>query len=99
MFLLENMFQGGVLISKEDLYAAAIAAALVRCSACSSRRPRPAARCVAVADDHQAAQAIGHPLNRIWVIVWSVAGFRRAGWPHHLGQASWGCSSRSRWWR
>ena len=29
----------------------------------------------AVADDHQAAQSIGIPLNRIWVIVWSVAGF------------------------
>jgi branched-chain amino acid transport system permease protein len=28
----------------------------------------------AVADDHQAAQSIGIPLNRIWVIVWSVAG-------------------------
>ena len=27
------------------------------------------------ADDHQAAQSIGIPLNRIWVIVWSVAGF------------------------
>ncbi len=28
----------------------------------------------AVADDHQAAQSIGIPLSRIWVIVWSVAG-------------------------
>ncbi len=28
----------------------------------------------AVADDHQAAQSIGIPLNRIWVVVWSVAG-------------------------
>ena len=28
-----------------------------------------------MADDHQAAQSIGIPLNRIWVIVWSVAGF------------------------
>ena len=27
------------------------------------------------ADDHQAAQSIGIPLNRIWVIVWTVAGF------------------------
>jgi branched-chain amino acid transport system permease protein len=27
-----------------------------------------------VADDHQAAQSIGIPLSRIWVIVWSVAG-------------------------
>ena len=29
----------------------------------------------AVADDHQAAQSIGIPLNHIWVIVWSLAGF------------------------
>jgi branched-chain amino acid transport system permease protein len=28
----------------------------------------------AVADDHQAAQSIGIPLNRSWVIVWCVAG-------------------------
>jgi branched-chain amino acid transport system permease protein len=28
----------------------------------------------AVADDHQAAQSIGVPLNYIWLIVWSVAG-------------------------
>jgi branched-chain amino acid transport system permease protein len=28
----------------------------------------------AVADDHQAAQSVGIPLNRIWLIVWSVAG-------------------------
>ncbi len=33
-------------------------------------RPRVAR----VADDHQAAQSIGIPLNRIWVMVWSVAG-------------------------
>jgi branched-chain amino acid transport system permease protein len=29
----------------------------------------------AVADDHQAALSIGIPLQTIWVIVWSVAGF------------------------
>jgi branched-chain amino acid transport system permease protein len=29
----------------------------------------------AVADDHQAAQSVGIPLNQIWVIVWTVAGF------------------------
>ena len=28
-----------------------------------------------MADDHQAAQSIGIPLSRVWVIVWSVAGF------------------------
>ena len=34
----------------------------------------------AVADDHQAAQSIGIPLARIWVIVWCVAGWSR-WWP------------------
>jgi branched-chain amino acid transport system permease protein len=29
----------------------------------------------AVADDHQAALAVGIPLQHIWVIVWTVAGF------------------------
>ena len=29
----------------------------------------------AVADDHQAALAVGIPLQQIWAIVWSVAGF------------------------
>jgi branched-chain amino acid transport system permease protein len=28
----------------------------------------------AVADDHQAAQSVGIPLNRMWVIVWSISG-------------------------
>ena len=28
-----------------------------------------------MADDHQAAQSVGIPLNRSWVIVWSVSGF------------------------
>jgi branched-chain amino acid transport system permease protein len=29
----------------------------------------------AVADDHQAALSVGIPLERIWVVVWAVAGF------------------------
>ena len=46
IFLFENVFQGGILVNKEDLYAALIAAALVaRARRCSSRRPPPAARC------------------------------------------------------
>src|SRR5256885_1353232 len=28
----------------------------------------------AVADDHQAAQSVGIPLNRIWLMVWAVSG-------------------------
>ena len=75
VFLLESVFQGGVLISQEDLVAAAIAAALVAALALFSQKTATGRALRAVADDHQAAQSIGIPLNRIWVIVWSVAGF------------------------
>ena len=74
MFVLENMFQGGVLISQEDLYAAAIAAVLVVCLSVFFQKTKTGRALRAVADDHQAAQSIGIPLSRIWVIVWSVAG-------------------------
>jgi branched-chain amino acid transport system permease protein len=75
MFLFENVFPGGVLISKEDLYAAAIAATLVTLLSLFFQKTATGRALRAVADDHQAAQSIGIPLNRIWVIVWSVAGF------------------------
>ena len=75
MFLLESMFQGGVLVNKEDLYAAGIAAALVIVLSLFFQYTSTGRALRAVADDHQAAQSIGIPLNRIWVIVWSVAGF------------------------
>ncbi len=75
MFLLESVFQGGVLVSKEDLYAAVIAAALVAALSLFFQKTGTGRALRAVADDHQAAQSIGIPLSRIWVIVWSVAGF------------------------
>jgi branched-chain amino acid transport system permease protein len=75
MFLFESTFQGGILVNKEDLYAAAIAAALVAVLSLFFQKTATGRALRAVADDHQAAQSIGIPLNRIWVIVWSVAGF------------------------
>jgi branched-chain amino acid transport system permease protein len=75
MFVMETMFQGGVLVNKEDLYAAAIAASLVGALSLFFQYTSTGRALRAVADDHQAAQSIGIPLNRIWVIVWSVAGF------------------------
>ena len=74
IFLLENVFQGGILVSQEDLYAAVIAAALVAVLSLFFQKTATGRALRAVADDHQAAQSIGIPLNRIWVIVWSVAG-------------------------
>jgi branched-chain amino acid transport system permease protein len=75
MFLFEGAFQGGVLINKEDLYAALIAAALVAALTLFFQKTATGRALRAVADDHQAAQSIGIGLSRIWVIVWSVAGF------------------------
>lgn len=75
IFLLESVFQGGILVGKEDLYAAAIAAALVIALAAFFQYTSTGRALRAVADDHQAAQSIGIPLSRVWVIVWSVAGF------------------------
>ncbi|MFC5608989.1 branched-chain amino acid ABC transporter permease [Variovorax soli] len=74
MFVLESLFQGGVLINKEDVIAAVIAAALVALLSLFFQKTGTGRALRAVADDHQAAQSIGIPLARIWVIVWCVAG-------------------------
>jgi branched-chain amino acid transport system permease protein len=70
----EGVFEGGLLINKEDLYAALIAAVLVTLLSVFFQKTATGRALRAVADDHQAAQSIGIPLNRIWVIVWCVAG-------------------------
>lgn len=74
VMILENTFEGGILINKEDFYAALIAAALVGLLSLFFQKTATGRALRAVADDHQAAQSIGIPLNRIWVIVWCVAG-------------------------
>ena len=74
IMVLESMFEGGILINKEDLYAALIAAVLVAALSLFFQKTSTGRALRAVADDHQAAQSIGIPLNRIWVIVWTVAG-------------------------
>jgi branched-chain amino acid transport system permease protein len=74
IFAFESLFEGGVLINKEDLYAALIAAVLVAALTLFFQKTATGRALRAVADDHQAAQSIGIPLNRIWVIVWCVAG-------------------------
>jgi branched-chain amino acid transport system permease protein len=74
VMIFESTFQGGIMINKEDFYAAIIAAALVALLSVFFQRTSTGRALRAVADDHQAAQSIGIPLNRIWVIVWCVAG-------------------------
>ena len=74
MFILDSIFEGGVLINQEDVIAAVVAAVLVAGLSLFFQKTGTGRALRAVADDHQAAQSIGIPLNRIWVIVWCVAG-------------------------
>ena len=64
----------GMNISKFDLAAAGVAALLVAVLAVFFNRTRIGRALRAVADDHQAAMAVGIPLQQIWAIVWGVAG-------------------------
>src|SRR3954471_18106813 len=65
----------GMNISKFDLAASGIAAVLVAVLAVFFNKTRIGRALRAVADDHQAALAVGISLRRIWVIVWTAAGF------------------------
>jgi len=65
----------GMNISRFDLVAAGVAALLVISLALFFSRTRIGRALRAVADDHQAALAVGIPLHQIWGIVWAVAGF------------------------
>jgi branched-chain amino acid transport system permease protein len=62
-------------ISQFDLFAAFIAGLLVAVLAVFFHKTRIGRALRAVADDHQAALAVGIPLQHIWAIVWAVAGF------------------------
>jgi branched-chain amino acid transport system permease protein len=64
----------GISVSKFDLMAAGVAAVLVSTLAVFFNRTRIGRALRAVADDHQAALAVGIPLQQIWSIVWAVAG-------------------------
>ena len=74
IFVLEGLFDGGVLVDSQELVAAAIAAALVVALVVFFQKTKTGRALRAVADDHQAAQSVGIPLSRMWIIVWFVAG-------------------------
>jgi branched-chain amino acid transport system permease protein len=74
VMILNGVFEGGILINRDDVAAAIVAVILVAALALFFQKTSTGRALRAVADDHQAAQSIGIPLNRIWVIVWSVAG-------------------------
>ena len=61
-------------ISQFDLFAAFVAGVLVIVLAVLFQKTRIGRALRAVADDHQAALAVGIPLQHIWTIVWAVAG-------------------------
>ena len=65
----------GMNVSKFDVAAAGVAALLVTLLALFFSRTRIGRALRAVADDHQAALAVGIPLQHIWGIVWTAAGF------------------------
>jgi len=60
----------GMNVSQFDLFAALVAGL-----ALFFQKTRIGRALRAVADDHQAALAVGIPLQQIWAIVWTVAGF------------------------
>jgi branched-chain amino acid transport system permease protein len=65
----------GINISQFDIFAAGVAGILVAGLALFFQYTRIGRALRAVADDHQAALAVGIPLKHIWAIVWAVAGF------------------------
>jgi branched-chain amino acid transport system permease protein len=69
------MINFNILVSKFDVTSAAICALLVTALALFFSRTSVGRALRAVADDHQAALAVGIPLQQIWGIVWGVAGF------------------------
>jgi branched-chain amino acid transport system permease protein len=74
IFILESVFDGGLLIDPAELIAAAICAVMVLVLAIFFQVTRVGRALRAVADDHQAAQSVGIPLDYIWLMVWAVAG-------------------------
>jgi branched-chain amino acid transport system permease protein len=70
-WLLDNY---NIIVSKFDVTAAVICALMVTALALLFSKTKIGRALRAVADDHQAAQAVGIPLQRIWAVVWSVAG-------------------------
>ncbi len=65
----------GIMLSKFDLFATTIAGSLVIILSLLFSKTRFGISLRAVADDPLAAQSVGIRLNRVWILVWTVAGF------------------------
>ena len=70
-YLMDNY---NILVSNFDMTAAAICGVLVTVLALLFSKTKVGRALRAVADDHQAALAVGIPLQRIWAVLWGVAG-------------------------
>lgn len=70
-FLLDHL---NIIVSQFDVVAAGICGVLVISLALMFAKTKVGRALRAVADDHQAALAVGIPLQRIWAILWGVAG-------------------------
>ena len=73
-FLFENLFPGGILVNKLDVWGGLIAGVLVAGLAVFFQNTKTGRALRAVADDHAAAQSVGIPISYIWFVVWLVAG-------------------------
>ena len=65
----------GLLLSQFDLFAAGVAAVLVLLLSFLFNKTRTGIELRAVADDQLAALSVGIKLQKLWLIVWAVAGF------------------------
>lgn len=72
--LLDQVFPGGILISKLDVWGGLIAGVLVAGLAAFFQWTKTGRALRAVADDHAAAQSVGIPISWIWFVVWLAAG-------------------------
>lgn len=70
----DNLFPGGILINKLDVWGGLIAGVLVTGLALFFQHTRTGRALRAVADDHAAAQSVGISISWIWFVVWLVAG-------------------------
>jgi branched-chain amino acid transport system permease protein len=64
----------GMFISVFDVVAAVIAGSLVLVLSIVFHKTKVGRALRAVSDDHQAAMSVGIPLDRLWAIVWAIAG-------------------------
>jgi len=70
----DPLFLGEILVNGFDISVAVAAGLLVAALIAFFQTTKVGRALRAVADDHQAAQSVGIPLNHIWIIVWSIAG-------------------------